>query len=126
MELNQIIIIVAAALLISFIVWWFFGKHKTSQATASMTSGNSQEVNVTVNGGYAPNTVVLKKGVPAKIVFERKDPSSCFNEVMFPDFGVHEKLPVGKPYPIDIDTSKPGEYQYACGMDMFHGKIVIK
>ena len=89
-------------------------------------SNNMQEVTVTVSGGYTPNTVVLRRGVPAQIIFDRKDPSGCFNEVVFPDFGVHETLPVGQQHPVEIDTSKPGEYQYACGMNMFHGKVVIK
>ena len=59
-------------------------------------------------------------------IVEKWYTSGCFNEVVFPDFGIHETLPVDEPYPIEIDTSKPGEYQYACGMNMFHGKVVIK
>lgn len=123
--MEKLFVLAGSSLLIGFIVWWFFGKRKTSETEARMSEAN-QEVTVTVSGGYTPNTVVLKQGVPAKIVFDRKDPSGCFNEVVFPDFGVHETLPVGEQYPIEIDTSKPGEYQYACGMNMFHGKVVIK
>lgn len=91
-----------------------------------MSGTDNQEVTVTVNGGYTPNTVVFKQGVPAQIVFDRKDPSGCFSHVVFPDFGINEELPVNEQYPIEIDTSKAGEYQYACGMNMFHGKVVIK
>ena len=123
--MEKLFVLIGAVLFIGFILWWFFGKRKTSETEARMSEAN-QEVTVTVSGGYTPNTVVLKQGVPAKIVFDRKDPSGCFNEVVFPDFGVHETLPVGEQYPIEIDTSKPGEYQYACGMNMFHGKVVIK
>lgn len=123
--MDKITIAIGAVAVIGFILWWFFGRHKTSEKEANM-SDSSQAVTVTVSGGYTPNTVVLKQGVPGKIVFDRKDPSGCFNEVVFPDFGVRETLPVGEPYPIEIDTSKPGEYPYACGMNMFHGKVVIK
>ena len=123
--MEKALVIIGALSLIAFIVWWFFGKRTSSETEAHMSS-HTQEATVTVNGGYTPNTVVLKQGVPARIVFERDDPSGCFNEVVFPDFGVHEVLPVGTPHPIDIDTSTPGEYQYSCGMNMFHGKVVIK
>ena len=123
--MDKLVVIIGAAVVIGCIVWWFFGKHKVTEREASM-SNDTQEVTVTVSGGYTPNTVVLQRGVPAQIIFDRKDPSGCFSHVMFPDFGVNEELPIGKQHSIDIDTSKPGEYQYACGMNMFHGKVVIK
>ncbi len=123
--MDNIVVIIGAVLLISFITWWFFGKHKVTEGEASL-SNDTQKVTITVSGGYTPNTVVLRRGVPAQIIFDRKDSSGCFNEVVFPDFGVHETLPVGQQHPVEIDTSKPGEYQYACGMNMFHGKVVIK
>lgn len=123
--MDKFIVTVGAALLITFIVWWFFGKRQHNEVAAG-ASQSGQSVTVTVNGGYAPDTVVLQQGVPAQIIFERKDPSGCFSHVVFPDFGINEALPVGEKHPIDIDTSQPGEYTYACGMNMFHGKVVIK
>lgn len=123
--MDKIIVISGAVLAIGLIVWWFFGKRNVTETEATM-SNDAQEVEVIVDGGYTPKVVVLKQGVPANIVFHRKDPSGCFNEVMFPDFGIHETLPVNKQHPIKIDTSNPGEYQYACGMNMFHGKVIIK
>lgn len=124
--MENIITLIGAVLLIGFIIWWFFGKHKQTESEATMSDNKKQEVEVTVNGGYTPNTVVLKQGVPASVVFDRKDPSGCFSHVVFPDFGINEELPVGEKFAIGIDTSKAGEYQYACGMNMFHGKVVIK
>ena len=123
--MDKILVIIGAGLLIGFIAWWFFGKRSHTETEATQ-SDNRQEVEVTVNGGYLPNTIVLKKDVPATINFNRKDPSGCFEQVVFPDFGISENLPVNQIYPIEIDTSKPGEYKYACGMNMFFGKVVIK
>ena len=37
-----------------------------------------------------------------------------------------EKLDGKKEVTIDVPTDKPGTYNYACGMDMFHGKVVVK
>ena len=124
--MDKVVVVVGASLLIGFIMWWFFGKRNTSEMEANMTSNDQQEVEVVVNGGYVPNTVVLKQGVPAKVVFNRKDPSGCFEQVVFPDFGISEHLPINEEFPIEIDTSKPGEYQYACGMNMFFGKVIVK
>lgn len=123
---ENIIVILGALIVIGLIVWWFFGARPQEAQEATLGSDGSQQVSVAVDGGYVPHTVVLRQGVPAQLVFERKDPSGCFNEVMFPDFGIHEVLKVGVPHPITLDTSKAGEYSYVCGMNMFHGKVVIR
>ncbi|WP_125580135.1 cupredoxin domain-containing protein [Levilactobacillus cerevisiae] len=123
--MTKILVLIVAVILVGFIAWWFFGKHTTVAVDAAVT-GSSQDVDVEVSGGYSPSTVVLKKGVPATLTFNRKDPSSCLEQVVFPDFGINEFLPQNKAHAISIDTSKPGEFDYACGMNMFHGKVIIK
>ena len=85
-----------------------------------------QSVDIEVKGGYSPDNVVLKQGVPAVLNFTRKDASTCLDRVVFSDFGINQELPKNQLETIEIDTSKPGEYEWACGMDMFHGKLIIK
>lgn len=121
----RIIVLIIGLAIIGFIAWWFFGKHEVATEEASVND-NVQSVDVDVDGGYSPETVVLKQGVPAILNFTRHDPSSCLDRVVFPDFGINQALPKGELEAIKIDTSKPGEYQWACGMDMFHGKLIIK
>lgn len=121
----KIITVIIAVLLIGFIAWWFFGKREQKEVDATMND-NMQKVTVTVDGGYSPNTVVLKKDVPAEVIFDRKDPSNCLEKVVFEDFGINQFLPEKQKTAIKIDTSKTGEYNYACGMNMFHGKVIVK
>ncbi|KRK63592.1 hypothetical protein FC72_GL001289 [Companilactobacillus tucceti DSM 20183] len=123
--MAKILVSIVGLAVIGFIVWWFFGKHEVSEVSADV-SNNAQSVDVEVNGGYSPETIVLKKGVPATLNFTRKDKSSCLDRVVFSDFGINEALPINQKEAIKIDTSKSGEYQWACGMDMFHGKLIIK
>ncbi len=92
----------------------------------AQVADNHQNIDIEVNGGYSPEVVVLKQGVPAQLNFTRKDASTCLDHVVFPEFGINQALPQNKQQSIEIDTSQPGEYQWACGMDMFHGKLVIK
>ncbi|WP_461225504.1 cupredoxin domain-containing protein [Lacticaseibacillus suihuaensis] len=123
--MAKISVTIGALALIGFIVWWFFGKHKIASGTATV-SGATQSIAIKVMGGYTPEHVVLQRGVPAVLTFTRSDPSACLDRVVFPDFGINQPLPQGEPQAITIDTSKPGTYTWACGMDMFHGQLVIE
>lgn len=121
----RILVLIVGLLLIGFITWWFFGKHEVATETASVAD-DIQQIDVDVNGGYSPERIVLKRGIPATLNFTRRDPSSCLDRVVFPDFGINRELPKGEQQSIQIDTSKAGEFQWACGMDMFHGQLIIK
>lgn len=123
--MSQIIVLIIGLTLIAFIGWWFFGKHEVRQETA-VISPDGQTATIVVNGGYNPAVLNLKKDVPVNLIFNRKDTSSCLEKVIFPDFGVDADLPLNQDVSILIDTSKSGEFIYSCGMNMFHGKIIIK
>ena len=78
------------------------------------------------NHGYKPDTDTFKVGKPAQLKFIPSDNMGCMNEVVSRDLNFDEKLDGKKDVTIDIPTDKPGTYNYACGMDMFHGKVVVK
>ncbi|WP_323062680.1 cupredoxin domain-containing protein [Limosilactobacillus reuteri] len=78
------------------------------------------------NHGYKPETVTFKQGKLAQLKFIPSDNMGCMNEVVFKELGINEKLDGKKEVTVDIPTDKPGTYNYACGMDMFHGKVVVK
>lgn len=78
------------------------------------------------NHGYKPDTVTFKVGKPAQLKFIPSDNMGCMNEVISRDLNFDKKLDGKKDVTIDIPTDKPGTYNYACGMAMFHGKVVVK
>jgi plastocyanin domain-containing protein len=123
--MEQILVLLGSIVAISLIVWWFFAK-PTEDAVTAISDGKLQTINITVSGGYSPNRVMLLRGIPAKLIFTRKDASSCFDEVVLPDFGIKAKLPINKTYEIDIQPDAAGSYHYTCGMHMFSGEIVVK
>lgn len=123
--MTDILAIIISAAVIGLIAWWFFGK-QDSPSVAAKQSGEFQTVTVTVDGGYRPRVVSLTAGKSAKLTFVRKDPSSCLEEVIMPDFGVAEKLPVNQPHEITIQPDKTGTFTYTCGMRMFSGQIEVK
>lgn len=123
--MGSILAIIIGVVLIGLIIWWFFGRHQESAGHAQQAN-NEQTATVVVKGGYSPSTVVLKKGVPAKVNFDMQDHTACLSHVVFSSLGVNKDLTKQKITTVDIPTDKAGEIDFACGMDMFHGKVVVK
>ncbi len=123
--MDQLISLVVSAAVIAFILWWFFGPRRDA-AQAAVQTGDTQQIEITVDGGYSPRVVQLRAGVPAKLVFHRKDPSSCLEEVSLPDFGISQTLPLGQKTTVELPPQKSGSYKYTCGMHMFSGQVVVK
>ena len=100
--------------------YWFFLMKK--EEAVSVTDS----VDITVEGGYTPDTIYIPKGKTTKISFTRKDPSSCLEEVILSDFKIRKFLPLNKKVSIEIKPKKTGEFRFECGMNMFHGKIIVE
>jgi hypothetical protein len=81
---------------------------------------------VVSKNGFTPQEISYKQGQPLKLAFYRADKENCGSEVIFKDLNIKKKLPVGKVVLIDIPTDKPGEFAFACGMDMLKGKIIVQ
>ncbi|MDK1717111.1 cupredoxin domain-containing protein [Dellaglioa algida] len=123
--MSKLIVLMIGITVVGFIIWWFFGKHEQSTAIADVKA-DTQSIDIEVNGGYSVETVILKQGVPAVLNFKRLDSSSCLDHVVFPEFGINRELPKGEIETIEIDTSQVGKFQWACGMDMFRGNVIIE
>lgn len=105
-------------------LWWFLGSKPKSQK-AEISDG-IQEVTITVDGGYVPSLVTVKRGQPVRLQFNRRDPSSCLEKVLFPDFHVAKDLVLDQTTPVEFTPETVGIFQFSCGMGMFHGAIAVE
>jgi Cu(I)/Ag(I) efflux system membrane fusion protein len=85
-----------------------------------------QEVRILVKAGYHPDTVRVAAGRSIRLIFERREKSSCSEEIVFPDFKIRKMLPAFRSTEIEIPAQKPGTYRFHCGMDMLEGYLVVK
>ena len=126
---------VAAILWVNW--YFFFAERATAVATASADSSGAaigggagdtvpSEVEITVDGGYSPSAVRVKSGRPVRLVFDRRDTSSCSEEVVLPDFGIRKFLPSGRRTVIEVTPKNPGTYEFMCGMSMLRGRLIAE
>jgi plastocyanin domain-containing protein len=117
--MDKIIVTILGLASMGF-VYWFFLMRKEEEV-AVMDS-----VDIIANGGYSPEVITVKKNQPVTLNFKRTDPSNCLDEVSFPDFRQHLELPLNEIVSTTITPKEVGEFTYSCGMNMFHGKIIVK
>jgi len=123
MDTSQIAVTVIGLLLISGVVWFFFGPHPK---TAAELAGGKQRLRVTIKGGYSPDTLVVKRGRPVRIEFDRQESASCSDTVVFGDFGISQPLPAFKTTAVEFTPKKAGTYEFTCGMNMLRGRLVVE
>ena len=125
--MNEIIVTMSGVVGIIFVFWFFLMKKggKEVAVIGSVDSTGSLQVDITVEGGYSPEVISIPKGKATKINFIRKDPSSCLEEVVLPDFKIRKYLPLNQKTTIEITPQQSGEFNFSCGMNMFHGKIIV-
>lgn len=114
---------VGAALLVALYVF-FFGKRRTAVLAQDRAGG--QEITIVVSGGYSPDLIVAKRGVALKLVFDRRESSPCSDEIVLPDFGIRRALPPFAKTALEIVPENAGEFEFTCGMNMLHGKILVE
>ena len=103
-------------------VWWFFLGKKEDKEKAVEAKGS---VDIKVEGGYDPSTIVISKGKKTILNLKRTDSSSCLEEMVIPEFKIKKYLPMNKTVSIEITPQKSGEFPFSCGMNMFHGKLIV-
>ncbi len=124
MDKIEIIVLVGAVVAIALILWFFFGARES--VAARVSDAGIQEIKITVKGGYSPDVIVVKEGVPVKLDFYRDESASCTEQVIFGDFGIARDLPAFKTTSIEFTPDKVGEFIFACGMNMVRGKLVVE
>ena len=121
MSASDILVIAAVVLAVAGLAWWFFGPKPSAEA---QVADGVQEVRVKVSGGYSPNRVRVRAGVPVRLTFDRQESGDCTSRVVFPDLGVSADLPAFAQTTVDLPPVAAGSYGFACGMNMIHGVLI--
>jgi P-type Cu+ transporter len=123
MNVGDIIVVVTAVAALAVLGWFFFGPRKARDAELA---GGVQRATVTVRGGYSPEVLRVRQGVPVELVFDRQESGDCTSRVVFPDFQVSAGLPAYRQTTVRLDPAAAGEFGFACGMNMIHGTLIVE
>ena len=123
MSAIDIGVITGGVVTIVFLAWYFFGPKKAKE---SEVRDGIQEVQITVKGGYSPDVIRVKEGVPLRLVFDRQEASDCSDRVVFPDFQASKSLAPFATTTLEFTPTKSGSFGFACGMNMLHGTLIVE
>ena len=134
MNSSEIVVIALGLGAIAWVNWYFFMAGRSVVAAAAPgggvkvggATGGPSEATIVVDGGYSPNTIRVPAGTTTRLLFDRRDNSSCSEEVVFPDFGIRKYLPTGQTTAVEITPKAPGRYGFTCGMSMLRGTVIAE
>lgn len=116
---DKVFVAIGGLISIIFIYWFFF--MKKTQTVEAIDS-----IDILVDGGYQPDKIAIPYGKTTKLNFLRKDSNSCLEDVVLSDFKINKSLPLNESVVIEITPDKKGDFDFSCGMGMFHGKLIVK
>ena len=99
----------------------------SSGAAASAAPAASDVTKVTVSDqGFQPARVSVRPGATARITFVRTSDATCATEVAIPSLKIKRALPLNQPVTVEFTPQKTGDVEFACGMGMLRGTIVVQ
>ena len=120
---SEVIVVLASVALIGFLWWFFFGPKQASRADVR---NGVQEVDIVVKGGFSPDLITVRRGVPLRLNFDRQESGDCTSRVVFADFNASKSLPAFGQATLQFTPDRVGAFDFACGMNMIHGKLVVE
>jgi Cu+-exporting ATPase len=122
MSVADIALVLAAVAALAGLGWFFFAPRR---ARTAELAGGVQRITVTVRGGYSPDVIRARQGVPLELVFDRQESGDCTSRVVFPDLAVSASLPAFERTTVRLTPPAAGSFGFACGMNMIHGTLIV-
>jgi Cu+-exporting ATPase len=122
MNVADIAVVIGSAAALAGLGWYFFAPRR---ARTAELAGDVQRITVTVRGGYSPDVIRARRGMPLELVFDRQESGDCTSRVVFPELALSASLPAFEQTTVRLDPDRAGEFGFACGMNMIHGTVII-
>ena len=92
---------------------------------ASINAAGHQIVEIVVDRGYHPDTIIARADLPLRVVLRRQDDDPCSERVIFSSPHIDRHLAPTGSTTIDLPAQPPGEVRFTCGMGRYRGRIEL-
>jgi Cu+-exporting ATPase len=100
---------------------------KKVQGAHTILEENTQHIVIDVkSGGYSPNYIKVKQGVPVEITLKSTGSVSCANAFVLPKFHISEQLGPNDSKVISFVPEDVGKFSFSCAMGMYTGVIEVE
>lgn len=93
---------------------------------ARLGEGGFQEMEIVVKGGYVPDVIEVRRGIPVRLYFRREEDTPCSQRVIFSEFHVSSTLPAYQTTPVCFIPTRCGEFLFTCAFGMYVGRLVVR
>lgn len=101
------------------------GQQADKPVVAKVVKG-VQVATITIDGGYHPGAIQVKKGTPVELTFKGGKNIGCGGTVVFKSLKISKDVTTGKSIAIKFTPKEAGEIPFTCGMGMLKGKVIVK
>lgn len=103
------------------------GTYQEHAGHTGQSDSKAQSVTVELTEkGYQPESLKLKRDIPARVTFVRKTDQTCGKEIVIKEYDIKRALPLDEPVVVEFTPRKSGEFAFTCGMNMLRGKIIVQ
>jgi plastocyanin domain-containing protein len=120
------IVVTLMGLSLIFLANWYFLFSRRRKAPAVPEENQLQEVTIRVKGGFDPDMILVKKGIPVRLNFYRDESADCSEIVVLGEFNIRKSLPAFKTTPIEFTPQRAGEFEFGCGKGLLRGRLIVR
>lgn len=82
-----------------------------------------QVAHVVVDGGFRPDSIIARTGIPIRLVFRRDDDDACTERVVFSGPRLDRRLAPTAATTVHLPSQSSGLVRFTCGMGRYRGRI---
>ena len=122
---EPIMLLMLLAVLLAPVGLWLLA-HRPEVARAVTGSDGVQEMTIVVRGNYRPATIVARRGVPLRLLFDRQEDDPCSERVIFSDFQQERRLAPFATTAVQFIPARTGEFLFTYAMGMYQGRLLVE